>query len=93
MYKNKQLQSLQKNPWLNNNAGIINQINVIKDSTSLIAVDRNNDYLKVSDELDEDKISSLLLNALDRPVNISFVQKNDGILPLGLFIDQNYQIL
>lgn len=93
MYKNKQLQSLQKNPWLNNNAGIINQINVIKDSTSLIAVDRNNDYLKVSEELDEDKISSLLLNALDRPVNISFVQKNDGILPLGLFIDQNYQIL
>ncbi len=90
MYQEKKLKSIHKNPWLNNDADIINNISIVKDSQSLIAVDINSKYKKISTELEEDKTSTLLLNAIDKPIKMAFVHKQDGILPLGIFIENRY---
>jgi len=92
-YKSKQIGLLQKNPWFNNHADIINDINITKGATSLLAVDCNNQYQKISAQLDEDRTSTLLLTAIDKSINLAFVQKQDGILPLGFFSDNKYQVL
>ena len=93
MYHEKLRTATQKNPWLNNHADLITEVNIVKESQTLIAVDRNSNYQKISAELNEDQTSTLLLNAIDKPLNIAFVQRQDGILPLGLFIDNTYQVL
>lgn len=92
-YQEKQMLSTQVNPWHNNHAGIINNISLAKDAQSLVAVDMDNAYQVIADELDEDRISTLLLNAIDKPITMAFVQRLDGILPLGLFIDNEYLVI
>ena len=92
-YQGKRIEATQKDPWVNNKASIIEQIKIIKQSKSLIAVDSNRNYLKLSPELDQDKVSTLLLNTIGQPVKMAFTHRQNGILPLGLFIDEKYQVL
>lgn len=92
-FQEEQLKSLRKNPWLNNDSGIIENLTILKNGHEIIAVDRNKQYQILSKELDEDKTSTLLLNALDKPITLAFAQRNNSILPLGIFLDNTYSTL
>lgn len=92
-YHDKLIQSTKKNPWSNNKADIIDGINIVKEVQTLLAVDRNNNYQVISSELDEDRTSTLLLNSIGKPIRMAFIQRQDGILPIGLLMDNTYQVL
>lgn len=92
-YQIKMIAITQKDPWSNNRAGIIDQVKILRDSKLLMAVDRNKNYKILSSEMDEDKISTLLLNTTGEPTKMAFANRQDGILPLGLFMDNKYQVL
>ncbi|MEO1449751.1 MAG: SWIM zinc finger family protein [Bacteroidota bacterium] len=87
------IQTVQQDPWTNLRAGIVDHIQLVKKDHALMLVDANNHYQPVSAALDEDKISTLLINATGEPVKLSFVRRNDGMMPLGLFTDKSYQVL
>ena len=92
-YQDHLMQNVKANPWTNNRSGLIADVKIVKLTQGLIAVDKDQKYKLLSNELDEDKVSTLLLNSIGAPINMAFVHRNDGILPLGLTVDNKYQVL
>lgn len=93
IYKKENLKSLKQDPWINNKSGIIEKVKILSDKDSLIALDEDKHYRMISKELDDDKASTLLINSNNEYVSMAFVNKEDGILPLGLFSNQQYAAL
>ncbi|MEM9546714.1 MAG: SWIM zinc finger family protein [Bacteroidota bacterium] len=92
-YQDHLMQNIQRNPWTNNRAGLISNVKIVNLSQGLAAVDKDRKYFLLSPELEEDKVSTLLLNSVGERINMAFVNRNEGILPLGLFIENKYQVL
>ncbi|MDF1698540.1 MAG: hypothetical protein P1U56_21995, partial [Saprospiraceae bacterium] len=93
VYQDKNLEALKQDPWTNNRAGFIKKVKILSSNQSLIAMDTNQNYKEISEELDEDKKSTLLLFSNNQYVSMAFVDRQQSILPLGLLQDQNYSVL
>jgi len=92
-YSDSSLEILKQDPWSNNRSGIIAEVKLIKKENSLVAIDANKQYREITDDIDEDKISTLLLLSNSESITLSFVESIDGILPLGILKNQNYHVL
>ncbi len=87
---------LSENPWINNQFYLIKNVRFVKTGNDWIACDENKKFQHIQRSVyqhSSDKILTMMLLANHTPVGLSFVQYNDGILPLGIFHNQKYTCL
>lgn len=85
-----------ENPWMNNQYYLIKNVRIIKAGNEWIVCDENKKFQQIRlsyYQYSSDKILTMVMMANHQPVGLSFVQYNDGILPLGIFHNQKYTCL
>jgi len=90
------IKGFSDNPWRNNQYYLIKNVRFVKAGNEWIVVDKHQKYQKIQSSFYHrslDKVMTMLLLANHEPVGLSFVEYNDGILPLGIFQDQKYHCL
>jgi len=92
----KKVKELPENPWINNQFYLIKNIRFVKAGDEWIVCDENKKYQRIKYSVyqySNEKILTMVMLANHQPVDLSFVEYNDGILPLGIFHDQKYTCL
>lgn len=92
----KKVSGFMENPWMNHQFYLINNVRIVKAGNEWIVCDEHKKYQPIRTSFyrnDQDKILTMAMLANHQPVGLSFVDYNDGILPLGIFQDQKYTCL
>jgi hypothetical protein len=92
-YHEKKVKMLQQNPWLTLYACWVSQVLVLGNEGNWILVDTQQNFMPLSKDFVTEKILKLLIMSNGNRVDIAFVEKKDGILPLGIFTETKYLVL
>jgi len=81
------------NPWLNNQAYLIKDVRITKFNDNWYLSDNENKLILILKNLNEDRMMKWLLFSGNEKADAAFVLKGKNIMPLGLFIHNQYILL
>ncbi len=84
---------LKNNPWVNNISWLIKNVSILSDGSRWIICDNDKNFKPISPSYPPDNALAMLLAGNRQPMDIAFVEYDDGIFPLGFFKDNKYQCL
>lgn len=87
---NNQTEQQRINPWLAETFVIVDDLRLTKSDSQWLAYDNEMHYVPVAPQLDLQKIMKWLVISGNRKMQVACILKNEVIIPLGLFENNQY---
>lgn len=87
------LQNLKVNPWLNDHVFLIKNVRIIRNDETWAVLDTANQSANLTPTFTLENGLKWLSISGNAPVNLAFVLRNDQVMPLGIFHQNEYILL
>lgn len=91
--KRLQTQILKTNPWANDHIFLLKNFRLFQQEDTWYICDTAKTSLSLYDSVNIDKITKCLAITGNKPIDLAFILRNDEAIPLGVFEDQQYNVL